>query len=189
MTVENTVFQYRTVVGKLDEMFFEMDLRSEVMLWRADGVGSCRAVDKPFSESYLEGKAKKRLIKLRDEKIKRVDLGYTPSFCPYHSLEKGCVLGNLKSPLCIAHVDYPSELQRRFGINGINLADDILLVLGVILRQDTKMIYKEFGQDLNMNEFVELAVDSIKQMTNHIKRSPILDDSERKIKTKLKIGA
>lgn len=175
--INQVVLQYRSVTGALDQMFGEMDLRSEVLLWRVNGEGSCKGVSKEQTEGSLIGVAKKKLIKLRDAKSQAIPEINNNARC--HYFRQGCCLGDLKSPLCISFIDYPEECLRQFAINPLNLTGDISQILKIILLQDTKAASEFVGQQVTLSDFVELAKDAIYQMTVYVKRFPILEDKDR----------
>ncbi len=175
-TEATIVSQYTTVVGALDQMFQEMDLRSNGSLWRwknspFEGVGSCKYISKSPSESGLVGPARNTLIELRQQRVKDFPGSSSVSSCPYHRENHGCVLGNLKSPLCISHIDgYDpmagyDELRDRFGIKSNHLTSDISWILRSIL---------ESNDPTQNSQFISEACNGISQMTQHIKRFPIL---------------
>lgn len=167
-----TVRQYREVVGTLDVMFREMGLRSEVELWRVDGVGTCRQVGQFSSEGGFCPDVREGVIRLREERNLQTAGENTLAACPYFRDNQGCVLGDLKAPVCIAHVDYPEELRRRFGIDGYQLKKDIEWMLNVIQSQDLDSLKSE--------GFCHLALSAIGQMTNHVRHYPILGENDRR---------
>lgn len=174
------VSQYRRVVGALDIMFKEMDLRSEVMFWRWDGVGTCRGVDLAFSEKGMVGIAKKELIELRNNKSREYPKTEPVCSCPYHRKEIGCVLGDLKGPICIGHIDFPKESEARFGIDGSKLSGDIKWILQTILNQGQDRKCRLEDGTISTEEFVGLSVGAVEQMTKHVERFPILSHEDRK---------
>lgn len=96
-------------------------------------VGSCKYTNQEASEGGIYGPVRELLIQLR-EKRKEENPGYSNlSPCPYHRENSGCVLGNLKSPLCIGHIEHPGELKKRFGIDGHELEHNIRWILDNIL--------------------------------------------------------
>lgn len=165
-----TASQYTKVVGALDQMFTEMDLRSNGSLWRwkdspYEGVGSCKYISKSPSESGLVGPARQTLLNLRVQRAKEFPGSSSVSSCPYHRENQGCILGELKSPICISHVDHPGELRRRFGIDGYQLTTDISWILRSIL---------ESQDPTQNNQFVDDAHQAVIQMTQHVKRFPVI---------------
>ncbi len=161
------VGQYSRVVAALDSMFTVMRPRIAWEVWRVNGVGSCH-IDRETSEYGLNGPARDLIIDLRDIRNEAVEgerLDESVA-CPYHRVWRGCVLGNLKSPICISHIDAPWELSDRFGINGYALRGDIDEILETVLNGKAD------------EEFVVLACDAVEQMTQYIKRFPVLPDEE-----------
>lgn len=178
------VGQYTKVVGQLDEMFREIDTRSNSSLWRLtggygyNGVGSCKNVTKRRSEEELEGEAKDVLIKLRDARNQAKPGTSSLSSCPYHREDYGCVLAELKSPRCISHVDNPAELAKRFGIDGDQLTDDIHWILSHILKVRNSETGGSLDTPTKNDGFVESASEAISQMTNHVRKFPILHSAK-----------
>ncbi len=132
------VSQYTTIVYALDQMFQEIDLRSNGSLWR-------------WEDS------------------------------PYHRENQGCVLGELKSPLCISHIDgyEPNyyrydELQERFGIKSGQLTMDISWILRTILEAKDPYNRNNLQSPVENDTFVNNAYEAVLQMTNHVRRFPIL---------------
>lgn len=165
ISVSQIVSRYRSVVGALDNMFKVIGLRSEVELWRVDGVGSCRNMDRESSEYHLGGPAKNELIRLREERNRNVPGKPSPlTDCPYHREGFGCVLGDLKGPYCISHIDRPSTLKRQLRINGYELMQDIDQVLQSIL------LMGGTSPDI---------VEAISEMTKYIETYPILGMEDR----------
>lgn len=172
------VSQYTTIVGALDKMFTEIDLRSNGSLWRwkdspFEGVGSCKYISKGPSESGLVGLAKENLLDLREHRAQQFPGSSPLSSCPYHRENHGCILGDLKSPFCIDHIDgYDpmagyDELRDRFGIPSGQLQTDIGSILRSVL---------ESKDPTQNNQFVSEAQNAISQMTEHVKRFPVIHD-------------
>lgn len=180
---EKIVDQYCGAVGVLDQMFKDMDLRSEIEDWRVNGVGSCVYVmSKKSSELDFKGCAKTHLIKLREQRNSEVKGISNLSNCPYHREDFGCTLGNLKSPLCIGYIENYQTLKKVFRIDGCQLYEDISWILEVILLQDGEWIKCYFPKPYpTIEEFYLLILDAIKQMNDHVVTFPILQTDEREI--------
>lgn len=180
---EATIEQYTGVVGLLDQMFKEMDIRSNVATWRWEGspyfmIGSC-TIDKETSEGGIYGPARELIIQLRETRREENPGFSNLSPCPYHRENFGCVLGDQKSPLCIEHIDYPSELEKRFGIDGYKLEHDIRWILDNIQNDlFPKKLTDSLGVSVDDGSFAKLASEAIVQMTNRIRRYPILHTEE-----------
>lgn len=158
------VRQYKTVVGKLEQMFRAASIRTTKESWRKDGIGSCLYIhNKEQSEIGLLGPAKDKLIKLQEERNREFGGKSTLTGCPYHRAGHGCVLGNLKAPVCIRYSDSGSFMEwgARFGINTDNLRDEVDTVLRGILVHDP---------EINIPQYLE----SIESRIKAIKREPIL---------------
>lgn len=173
------VSQYTTIVGALDQMFKEIDLRSNGSFWRWNdspyaGVGGCKHINKSPSESGLVGSARNILIKLREQKEKEFPGSSSLSPCPYHRENHGCILEELKSPLCIEYVDNPEEIKKRFGIDGSQLTHNIGWMLRYILESKDPHTHMKLESPIQNNDFVHDAHEAITTMTQHIKRFPVL---------------
>lgn len=172
--------QYRMIVGSLEEMFQAARIRTNQEGWRQNGVGSCKEIhDQEESEQGLEGPAKKHLISLR-KKVNQEVPGQTEfTGCPYHRTGVGCVLGNLKAPVCIRYIDNGWEWQQRFGLNTRQLRTEIDFSLKLILS----------GQLLDpssttLTRYIR-RVDKIRQQ---IEKEPVLDGSSTWDKVRLFYG-
>lgn len=165
--IEPIVAQYRSVVGELDGIFKAASPRTEREWWPSDGVGSCALIkDKKHSEVGLTGLAKSRIIELRDARNLEVGGTSTQCACPYHRAGSGCVLGDLKSPVCIVFVENRAELTGRFGIHIDNVTSRIKAVLNQILS----------GETAHNPAPVSTFIDEVKGITDRIEQEPILHD-------------
>ncbi len=94
------VRQYTLCTSLLEELF----KLAPDECWTFDGVGCCASATKTLVEKGLQGPAYETLMRLRGQRSE--SYGHLPrdieEACPYHT-EQGCVLGELKSPLCISH--------------------------------------------------------------------------------------
>lgn len=175
------VAQYRSIVGSLNLLFTEMGQRSEIELWRLDGVGSCRDMNRETAEGELAGPVGDLLVELRDRRDSEVP-GQPDELtqCPYHRVRCGCILGDLKSPICISHVDYPSSLEKHLQIKGYVLARDICGVLQVVLYQNQALLEDLFpAVEITLEELPFLFMNSVGEMTKYVMTKPILRQEER----------
>lgn len=110
--VEQMIDQYRRVVGAVNNVFLELSARTEWEKWRMDGVGSC-GISREVSETGLVGVAKTDLIELREKRNSEAGGEHVESrlSCDYHRKECGCVLGDLKAPICLTYVENWDELE------------------------------------------------------------------------------
>lgn len=88
-----------------------------------------------------------------------------------------CV-GDLKAPICIQHIDNPSKAVV-FKINPYELIADIGWILDIILWQDFEKASEDLGFEINISEFTELSIETIKFMREQVRKFPILEESER----------
>ncbi len=172
--VNKIVRQYTAVVGALDNLFLEMDLRSDMGLWRINGVGTCRNLNEEGARQGLGGPAKDTLILLRTRRAKDNPGLSRLTACPYHREGCGCILKELKSPLCIAAVENKDEVWNRFKIKGQDLEDDIEWMLEGVLYQGVPPGTKHFNPNMPTSEFVLEALDAICQMTKYVKAFPVI---------------
>lgn len=175
------VEQYRTVAGVINTFWREVSLRTLSSSWRQEGpdkgMGSCAAVYKDLSEDLLDGPAYSRIIRLRDELNFETpgESGRCP--CPYYREDKGCILGGLKSPRCLDHIDWGinSELVERFGICFTHVKEPLKRVLlGGINPQVGDY---EIKPEVN-NGFVKTFCEGAQATIDYIKTFPILHPEE-----------
>lgn len=163
-------------------MFKEMGKRSEMEAWRLDGVGTCQgmsAINKTVSEFGITGPSRKEIIRLREERARQFPGNSNLTSCPYHREDYGCVLGDLKSPVCTAVIDSPEEIKRTFGIDGFELRQDITLILRVILDQDQKQLNILFQPAPSIKEFFWYSLESIQEINEAVCQLPILEQHQR----------
>ncbi len=173
------VEQYKGVVGALNIMFEVMDERSEVQAWREDGIGSC-ILGWNAAEIGFFGPAGVDLVQIargRNSEVK----GISSDACPYHRVSRGCTQGDVKNSVCAAYIDYPDELNSRFKIDGKRLSVDIFWILMGILKQEPALYRRDFDIPPSAEEFYELSLDAVRQMTEHIRSFPVLRPEERLI--------
>jgi|GEM_PF-6310405 len=95
--VNKLIEQYTTAVKGLNELF---EVAPD-LCYKDDGVGCCN-LDTATSRKGIVGPARSKLIRQRRSKLEKHDL--TPhNACAYHKINEGCILDELKSPLCTAH--------------------------------------------------------------------------------------
>jgi len=170
--VEQIISQYRQVVGALDRMFVEMSKRTEWEKWRFDGFGSC-GILQSTSEVGLGGIARNELIRLREEVnaatgLSRVDGKLT---CPYHRANHGCVLGDLKSPLCIAWIENRDEVSEKFSVDFYQFKQFVYGALGKILF--TKETDESLINPGDNEDFVAETLVKIESLTDRVLGAPV----------------
>lgn len=182
--IQHIAHQYVAVAGALNRLWKEISVRTTQESWRKDestpwgsyyGAGSCRDVDKALAEDLLDGPAQFDIIQLRDQRNYRTP-GET-RFCPNHRVGKGCVLGDLKSPRCLDHIDggHHEEIQERFGICLLDMRVPLLQIQGGGRnpRNGDYMLRPEVN-----DEFVRVTIAGIEHLTDYIKTFPILHPKE-----------
>ena len=166
-TIGRIITRYKTVVGALNQMFQAASPRTTREAWRKDGLGSCAYIrNKEQSEIGLLEPAKDRLIELREARNRKFGGKSTLTGCPYHRAGYGCVLGDLKAPVCIRYSDPGSFMEwgARFGINTDDLRDEVDTVLKGIL------VHDPVRNDTNIPQYLE----SIERRIKVIKKEPML---------------
>jgi len=145
--------QYMAIANADNNLWQEIYKRIDIAKsWERDprGIGSCDMSDKSITP--LMGKK---------------------GGCPHHRPGVGCVLGGLKTPLCLDYIDLfvKPAIEARFGI--------CLMPVEPYLRRvglagvDQSIIPWEFHPEVN-NEFTRKTVASINMVTDYIKGFPIL---------------
>ena len=176
--VEQIVSQYKRVVGAWDEMFAEISKRTQWEGWKQDGIGSC-GILKETSETGLRGLARDDLIAMRNEVNAQNDLPRVEGklSCPLLRAYLGCVLGELKAPICITHIENIDEVQDMFGINHYEFKLEVYRTLRRILGgdEDPDKIKPEENE-----EFVSQVVEGIRAVIDGIKSVPV--DEQPKVK-------
>lgn len=163
--VKQIVGQYRQVVGAMEIMFQAAKPRTNNQPWRRDGVGSCHKVEKGLAETGLAGEAADELIRLRDELNTEYGGASTVTPCPYHRKGVGCVLGDLKSPICITWPDNHSEWRKRFGVDLLAVSDDAGTLLRLVLG----------GRTLNDTAAIDRFTQRVQEVIQRIEGEPRLE--------------
>ena len=173
--VEQIIGQYRRVAGALDVMFGEMSKRTQFEEWRFNGFGSC-GIPKYGAELKIHGIAKDDLIALREERNsqdRQEVIEGLSVICPYHRKDFGCVLGDLKGPVCISFIENKDEVEATFGIDPMVLSRSIKRTLARILASH---ISDKTQVDPQANEqFVEEEVAGIEKLTEYIRSFPVIE--------------
>lgn len=168
------IHQYRKVAGAMDIFWKEISIRTNGGSWREDGVGSCD-IDKALSEDLIDGPTFGDIVRLRERR--NYETPGERRYCPYHRIGKGCVLGDLKSPRCLDHVDYGhfEEIPERFGIQIPDMRTPLhRILLGGMNPREGDWKIKPHVND----EFVQTTYDEITGLTEYIKTFPILHPDE-----------
>ncbi len=174
---QHIAHQYVAVAGALDRLWKEISLRTNNSLWRQEGpykgAGSCRDVDKALAEDLLSDFT---IIQLRDKR--NYETPGKVRYCPNHRVGKGCVLGDLKSPRCLDHIDdgHEEEIQARFGICLLDMRDPLLQIQGGGTNRPRNGDYT-LRPEVN-DEFVRVTVAGIEHLTDYIKSFPVLHPEE-----------
>lgn len=166
--IEN-VQNYRRVVGEFNRMFEIMNPRISEQLWLVDGIGSCN-ITRSTSEAGLVGTNGEQIIYLRERRNEEVSGKSTASPCLYHREGCGCILGDLKGPNCVSLLDSPAEVQRRFRIPGYAFREEVFNLLQFVLTDER--------DPQTRADFVEVACIGVRQLTNHIAKFPLINQTK-----------
>lgn len=156
--IANIIGQYRAVAGEFDRLWKIISVRSNKNAWRLEsrGIGSCSG-DSGLS---IFGPARPDIFELR--KIRNRETGgiSLSEACQFHRAGRGCVLGDLKSPLCLDYVDsrHGEEMQKRFKVGMFKMEPTLLYILSG-------------NAD---NQFVRMTVENTQNMISYIETFPIL---------------
>ena len=93
------VEQYRLSAGMLAAFF----KHSPDRCYGQDGTGCCGVVSRSLVDMDVSGPAAPQLLQLRKARLVDPDREISPP-CAYHLPGRGCNLGDLKPPSCLAHV-------------------------------------------------------------------------------------
>ncbi len=167
--------QYMAIVNADTNLWQEIYKRIDIAKsWERDprGIGSCDMSDKSITEGLVTP-FKADLIQLRDRRNNETPLMGKKGGCPHHRPGVGCVLGGLKTPLCLDYIDLfvKPAIEARFGIC-LMPVEPYLLHVG-LAGVDQSIIPWEFHPEVN-DEFTRKTVASITAVTDYIKTFPIL---------------
>ncbi len=175
--IDKSVRLYRCIAGAFDRMWQATNLRTKSASWRRDGVGSCHYVyDDSFGLVILNYPKliRARLEELADQRSWEVP-GQSNITCPFHRRNKGCILGDLKSPLCLDFFDdgQEEEIKENFGIT-IPPSKDILEIAGLA----GTLIYMGIKLDpAFIRSVIRGTLKEVRQVTAYIETFPILSNN------------
>lgn len=153
---------YRAVAAPLDELWKVISVRSNKNAWRLEsqGIGSCHEA----GDLSIFGPARPDLIELRKRRNRETGGIRLAKACQFHRTGRGCVLSDLKSPLCLDYVDshHKDEIQRRFKVSMFKMEPTLLRILSG-------------NADGN---FVQMTVEKTQNMIDYIETFPILHPEE-----------
>lgn len=168
--------QYQQVAGGFCRFFEALSPRTSLLsnLWRSSdflngkysGTGDCKQMNRSRVIQSFAGVAETYLTQLADQRNADMLHPTTASDCTYHG-RKGCVLDDLRPPLCLSHVSDQAELKERFNIYGDRLPNWIRETLEQVMLGGTD------------KKDVEAKVYQIDQLTAYISTFPILSEAEQ----------
>ncbi|MDO8576920.1 MAG: hypothetical protein Q7R82_01115 [Candidatus Daviesbacteria bacterium] len=161
--IAGIIKSYRRVAGEFDKLWKAISVRSDQNFWRLperQGIGSCTG-DSGLS---ISGPARPDLFELRKRRNREAEGIRLAKACEFHRAGKGCVLGDLKSPLCLEYVDkyHETEMQNRFDISMLKMEPTLLRILSGNAHDD----------------LVQAAVENIQNRIKYIEVFPILHPEE-----------
>lgn len=160
--IAGIIGQYRTVAGEFDRLWKVISIRSNHNSWRLEsrGIGSCSG-DTGLS---ILGPARPDLFELRKRRNRETDGIRLAKACGFHRAGRGCILGDLKSPLCLDYVDdrHGDEMQRKFKVGMFKMEPTLMHIL--------------YGNA--DDEFVRMTVEKTQSMIDYIETFPILHPEE-----------
>lgn len=164
--------QYQRAAEAFNAMWEAIDARTDGAAWKKDGVGSCRVSPHLF-ETYLGGVVTNEVERLWDAKdADNPDLDESDyRRCMFHRIGEGCILGDLKSPRCLSHVDGSNvaEIETKLGTKLPDIKQPLVII------QMGGMDVTGEGCVLNpsLNEaIVEATVQSATEFTARIRALP-----------------
>lgn len=170
--VGQIIDQSQRVVHVWNEMFAEISSRTVGEDWKKDGIGSCGYHD--YSSPIDYGISKERMVELMEERNRTNSLPRVErvnNTCPYHRADFGCVLGDLKPPICVGHIENPREVKEKFGIDHY---DHVMEVFKVLRRIHFTKTTNEAEVNPEENEdFVRKTIEKIHATTEYIKTIPV----------------
>lgn len=98
--VDTIISQYRSAVEYVNLLFSEYPDKC----YMENGVGCC-GVPLGIADFGIVGPARHALMRMRQERLEKEakNAGIQPhNACPYHSMDTGCIIEDLKSPNCAA---------------------------------------------------------------------------------------
>lgn len=179
---EHVVLQYRAVAGVFEIFWREVGVRTDKALWRLDGPykgsGSCRNVDHELAGDLIGGIGSSLLFAQRDWKNFQTE--GAQKNCPFFRVDQGCVLGNLKSPRCLDHVDYEQgkEIENKFGFKVPDMRAPLERIqLGGMTREEMESGIYEVKPNVN-DDFVMSTIDEWMERVEYVKTFPVLHPEE-----------
>lgn len=164
--IARIIGRYRRVAGAFDNLWQAISVRSNQNAWRLEsrGIGSCSG-DSGLS---IFGPARPDIFELRKRRNQETEGIRLAKACQFHRVGRGCVLGDLKSPLCLDYVDslHGDEIQSRFKIGILKMEPTLLLILSGNTSDD----------------LVQAAVEKIQNRIDYIETFPILHPEELKLR-------
>lgn len=160
--IAEIIGQYRAVAKEFDRLWKVISIRSNKNAWRLEsrGIGSCNEDD----GLSIVGPARPDIFELR--KIKNRETGgiRLAWACEFHRADRGCVLGDLKSPLCLDYIDslHKDEIQKRFKIGMFKMEPTLLRILSGNASDD----------------FIQMTVEKTQTMIDYIETFPVLHPEE-----------
>ncbi len=160
--IAGIIEQYRRVAGELDKLWKAISVRSNQNAWRLEsrGIGSCHE----DGELSIFGPARPDIFELRKRRNRETGGIRLANACDFHRAGKGCVLGDLKSPLCLDYIDsyHDDEMQKRFKVGMFKMEPTLLFILSG-----------------NASDgLIQTAIEKIQNRIDYIETFPVLHPEE-----------
>lgn len=164
--------QYMGINRALNGLLRSAEERSEIGRWKKDGVGTCSGVEKIGSEVGLDNPVGRVILDYR--RGVKLPPKSRLSSCPYFIDNIGCAIPELKAPICASVLEDYQIWKQKFGIDGVFLNVDTVFILHIILSGNQTRLKKYLPDNTpTINEFYNLALDAIGQMTKHVRQFPV----------------
>lgn len=163
--------QYQRVAGKFNELWREIDARTNESAWRKDGVGSCHTSPHMF-ETLMNGALGYRIEDLWYPRSSDTPQDGPTQACQFHREGRGCVLGDLKSVRCIDYVDgNKTEIEALLGTEIPDIRTPLMQILQCGLNYDTE--FSRFDPGVN-EPLAEETVLATQALIDHVRTNPVL---------------
>jgi hypothetical protein len=117
---KKAVEEYMAIAGAYNNLWLEIYKRTTTKSWERDsrGLGSCGVSNECAKTGFEDTLVPNHLIRLRELRNNEIPKDGKNEGCPCHRPGVGCVVADLKGPLCLDYVDLymKPEIEARFGI-------------------------------------------------------------------------
>lgn len=171
--------QYRECTGALDELF----TIAPDQCWKKNGIGCCDT-DKKTAEKGLIGPARNMFMDMRNALIPLTgNIIMVGNACPYHKKGSGCVLGELKSPICATWYcsgDLPKGKRDTSRYDRTYVMQTLMDILAGRYNQKAGTYHPEQNEDL-VREFKAYVGEVIQTTLKTLLREDERSDIDRRV--------